>query len=59
MVPDYLYNFEDIFSKTSFDSLLEHKQWDHTIELVPDAEPLNCKVYPLTSKEQDELEAFL
>ena len=58
-MPDYLHDFEDMFSKTSFDSLPEHKQWDHAIELVPDAEPLNCKVYLLMLKEQDELDAFL
>ena len=45
VVPGYLYDFEDMFSKTSFDSLPEHKQWNHAIELVPDAEPSNCKVY--------------
>ena len=50
---------KDVFSKTSFDSLPERKQWDHAIELVPDAEPSNCKVYPLVPKEQDELDAFL
>ncbi|KAG6882229.1 hypothetical protein C0995_015378, partial [Termitomyces sp. Mi166 len=42
-VPHYLQNFEDVFSKALFDSLLEHKQWDHVIELVPDAEPSSCK----------------
>ena len=56
---DYLHDFKDIFSKTSFDSLPEYKQWDHVIELVPDVEPSNCKVYLLMLKEQDELDAFL
>ncbi|KAG5727502.1 hypothetical protein E4T56_gene11979 [Termitomyces sp. T112] len=46
-VSDHLHNFEDIFSKVSFDSLLECKQLDHAIELIPDAEPSSCKVYPL------------
>ena len=58
-IPNYLHDFKDIFSTTSFDSLPEHKQWDHAIELVPDVEPSNCKVYPLAPKEQDELDAFL
>ncbi|KAG5721540.1 hypothetical protein E4T56_gene13047 [Termitomyces sp. T112] len=58
-VPNHLHNFEDIFSMASFDSLLEHKQWDHTIELIPDAEPSSCKVYLLAPCEQDELDAFL
>jgi hypothetical protein len=30
-------DFLDIFNRESFDSLLERRTWDHTIELVPDA----------------------
>ena len=58
-VPNHLHDFEDVFSKASFDSLPERKQWDHAIELLPDSKPANCKVYPLAPKEQDELDAFL
>ncbi|KAG5718769.1 hypothetical protein E4T56_gene2725 [Termitomyces sp. T112] len=58
-VPNHLHNFEDVFSKASFDSLLECKQWDHAIELIPDAEPSSCKVYPLAPYEQDKLDTFL
>ncbi|KNZ76400.1 hypothetical protein J132_10510, partial [Termitomyces sp. J132] len=59
IVLQYLHDFEDIFSKASFDSLLEHKQWDYAIELIPDAKPSSCKVYPLALCEQDELDMFL
>ncbi|KAG5716918.1 hypothetical protein E4T56_gene8518 [Termitomyces sp. T112] len=58
-VSNHLHDFEDVFSKASFDSLPERKQWDHVIELIPDAEPSSCKVYPLAPHEQDELDAFL
>ncbi|KAG5716866.1 hypothetical protein E4T56_gene3379 [Termitomyces sp. T112] len=58
-VPNHLHDFEDVFSKASFDSLLEHKQWDHAIELIPDAEPSSCNIYPLAPHEQDELDTFL
>ena len=58
-VPHHLQDFEDVFSKASFDSLPEHKQWDYTIELTPNAEPSSCKVYPLSPREQDKLDAFL
>ncbi|KAG5727756.1 hypothetical protein E4T56_gene20808 [Termitomyces sp. T112] len=58
-VPNHLHDFEDVFSKASFDSLPECKQWDHAIELIPDAEPSSCKVYPLAPHEQDELDTFL
>ncbi|KNZ79206.1 hypothetical protein J132_09717 [Termitomyces sp. J132] len=58
-VPPYLHAFEDMFSKASFDSLPECKRWDHAIELLPNLAPSSCKVYPLTPREQDELDAFL
>ncbi|KAG5716241.1 hypothetical protein E4T56_gene10826 [Termitomyces sp. T112] len=58
-IPNHLNDFEDVFSKASFDSLPEHKQWDHAIELIPDARPFSCKVYLLAPYEQDELDTFL
>ncbi|KAG5718080.1 hypothetical protein E4T56_gene20690 [Termitomyces sp. T112] len=58
-VPNHLHDFEDVFSKASFDSLSECKQWDHAIELILDAEPFSCKVYLLAPHEQDELDDFL
>jgi len=42
-----------------FDSLSEHRFWDHAIELVPDSKPANCKVYPISPLEQRELDAFI
>jgi transposase InsO family protein len=58
-VPDYLREFDNMFSKDSFDVLPESKPWDHAIELVPGAEPAGCKVYPLSPSEQRELDGFL
>jgi len=48
-----------VFAKEDFDILLEHKQWDHAIELVPGSEPKSSKVYPLSLVEQKELDSFL
>ena len=48
-----------MFAKKNFDILLEHCKWDHTIELIPRAEPKSSKVYPLSPLEQAELNAFL
>jgi len=31
--------FESVFTKEDFNILLEHRQWDHAIELVPGSEP--------------------
>jgi transposase InsO family protein len=58
-IPPHLTAFEDVFSKTAFDSLPERRVWDHAIELIPDAKASNCKIYPLSPKEQGELDGFL
>ncbi|KNZ72268.1 hypothetical protein J132_04061, partial [Termitomyces sp. J132] len=59
VVPPYLHAFEDVFSKAFFNSLLECKRWNHTIELLPDSTPSSCKVYPLVPQEQNKLNVFL
>ena len=48
-----------MFAKEDFDILPEHRKWDHTIELIPRAEPKSSKVYPLSPLEQAELDIFL
>ena len=58
-IPPYLRDFHSVFSKESFDDLPESKPWDHAVELIPDATPKSCKVYPLATSEQKELDAFL
>ena len=58
-IPEYLREFEDVFAKELFDTLPEWKPWDHAIELEPGSKPTNCKVYPLSPREQVELDAFL
>ena len=58
-LPDCTKGFESIFAKEDFDILLEHRQWDHTIELIPGSEPRLLKVYLLSLVEQKELDSFL
>ncbi|KAF7354540.1 hypothetical protein MSAN_01366500 [Mycena sanguinolenta] len=58
-IPEWARKFGDVFSKKSFDSLSEHRSWDHAIELVLDAKPANCKVYPISPLKQKELDAFI
>jgi len=48
-----------VFAKEDFDIFLDHRQWDHAIELVPGLEPRSSKVYPLSLVEQKELDSFL
>jgi len=58
-LPDCAKGFESVFAKEDFDILPKHRQWDHTIELVPGSEPKSSKVYPLSPVEQKELDSFL
>jgi len=58
-LPAYVAEFRSVFAKEDFDILLEHRKWDHAIELIPGAEPKSSKVYPLSPLEQAELDAFL
>jgi len=59
ILPDCVRGFESVFAKEDFDILLEHRQWDHAIELIPGSEPKSSKVYPLSPVEQKELDSFL
>ena len=58
-IPNYLKEFKDVFSKESFDTLPEPKQWDHAVELVSGEKATYCKVYPLSLAEQKKLDEFL
>ena len=51
-VPEYLKEFTSMFSKQSFDTLPEPKEWDHMVELIPGSRPTGCKIYPLSPTEQ-------
>jgi len=58
LLPAYVTESQSVFTKEDFDILLEHRKWDHAIELIPRAEPKSSKVYPLSPLEQAELDAF-
>jgi hypothetical protein len=45
-----LHTYADVFSKTAFDSLPEHRKWDHTIELEHEPSPGFHKVYLMTGR---------
>jgi hypothetical protein len=59
LIPEYLKEFTSMFSKNSFDVLLEPKKWNYAVEMIPESKAFNCKVYPLSPSEQKELDAFL
>jgi len=57
--PDCVRGFESMFAKEDFNVRLEHRQWNHAIELIPGLEPKSSKVYSLSPVEQKELDSFL
>jgi len=59
LLPANVVEFQSAFAKKDFDILPEHRKWDHTIELIPRAEPKLLKVYPLSPLEQAKLDTFL
>ena len=59
LVPKEYWEFQDVFSKKSFDQLLAQKPWDHVIELTLVSQPFSTKVYPMPQNEQQELDGFL
>jgi hypothetical protein len=59
IVPMPLHTYTDVFSEMAFDSLPEHRKWDHAIELERESSPRFHKVYPMTLTEQMEMDTFL
>jgi len=60
IVPEYLHDFPEVFTKQDFDELPPHCPWDHAIKLIPGTEErLDCKIYPLSLDEQKQLDEFL
>lgn len=60
MVPEEYRQYAKVFSEPDSERLPEHKPYDHTIDLKPDApETIRSKVYPMPVNEQAELDAFL
>jgi len=59
IVPKLYQEFRDVFGKESFNELPDQKQWDHTIELIPDAQMFSTKVYTLAPVKHKQLDEFL
>ncbi|KXN85047.1 hypothetical protein AN958_11753, partial [Leucoagaricus sp. SymC.cos] len=59
-LPPYMQKYTDLFNKNNFDRLPDCMQWDHEIKLMDDALPeLRAKIYPMTIKEEEELNTFI
>ena len=53
---NYLWEYKDIFKKKATERFSSSRRWDHGVELKSDFAPKDCKVYPLSPVEREELE---
>lgn len=58
-VPTIYHEFLDVFEKKAAKRMPDHRPYDHAIDLKPDFIPKSSKVYPLSPREQEALDAFL
>ena len=59
MLPAEVMDYKDVFDKQTAEHFLESRPWDHAIDLKEDFVPKDCKIYPLSSPEQIELDKFI
>ena len=59
MVPEYLMDLKGVFKKAKAECFPESWSWDHAIDLKEGFKPQDCKVYPLSPREQTALDKFL
>src|SRR5712672_2943888 len=60
LIPQKYHQYGKIFSKQASERFPGKRQWDHAIDLKPDAPTLlDCCVYPLSPREKEEQKKFL
>ena len=59
IIPQELHEFLDVFEKKAAERFLESRPWDHKIKLKEGFKPKNCKIYPLSPKEEDAMNEFI
>lgn len=58
-IPTCYNDLIEVFSKTKATQLPLHRQWDCTIDLLPNAMPSKSKVYPLSHSETQAMEEYI
>lgn len=59
LVPEEYHEYKEVFEKKASERFPTSRIWDHAIDTKPDFELRDCKVYPMSPKEQTLLDAFL
>ena len=58
-IPSWITENRHVFDKKESQRLPMRREWDHAIDLKEGFKPQNPKIYPLSPKEQKELDEFL
>ena len=59
LLPTEVLAYRNVFDKKKAERFPKSWSWDHTIDLKPNFVPKDCKVYPLTVKENKEMNKFI
>lgn len=59
LVPETYREYQDVFEKKAAERFPDSRPYGHAIDLKPDFVPRNCKVYPLSPKEQEAMDTFI
>jgi len=58
-LPKEYKEYKTVFEKKASECFPLKKPWDHAIDLKPDFVPKDCKVYPMSPREQEKLDEFI
>jgi len=58
-LPEAYAEYRTVFEKEASERMLKWKTWNHAIDLKTNFIPKDCKIYPLSPKEQKEQDKFL
>ncbi|KAI2653719.1 Retrotransposon-derived protein PEG10 [Labeo rohita] len=58
-IPSCYHEYLEVFSKTKATRLPPHRPWDCAIDLLPNAMPPKCKIYPLSRSETQAMEEYI
>src|SRR3984885_8515892 len=61
IVPEAYHGFTKAFEEGQYNKLPEHRIWDHKIDFKEgtDLNKLQCRIYPLTKQEEEEMNKFI
>lgn len=59
IIPTYYQTYREVFSKDRASGLPPHRPYNYTIDLLPGTIPAQCRIYPLTTSEQQAMKEYI